>query len=152
MATTWREPGCCSAFIAPEESPAYRDTARQLLDSVLESGLDRVHGGVFFRGALGGPATLRGKIWWVQAEAIVAFLLGYLVFGDARYWEAFMNVSDFCLRRLYNPEHGEWFAATAEDGSPRQMAKGSQWKAAFHITQACTFAHGYLSDIQKTGA
>jgi mannobiose 2-epimerase len=135
-----------------EASPAHCMTARRFLDYVLEFGLDTVHGGVFSHGPLGGAATVREKIWWVQTEAIVAFLLAYLVYADKRYWDAFLNVWGFCLRRLYDAEYGEWFPSTAEDGTPRQTAKGSAWKAAYHITQACVYAHDYLSQIRAAPA
>ncbi len=131
-----------------ETAPGYAEVAHRLLDYVLRSGLDNIHGGVFYQGSASGPAVETAKIWWVQTEAIVAFLLGYLEFGDSRYWEAFLNVSDFCLRQLYDPEHGEWFAATSQDGAPRQTAKGSEWKAAYHVTQACVYADRYLAEIR----
>lgn len=131
------------------DAPGYRETARHFLDYTLQFGLDTVHGGVFSHGPLGEPGVLREKIWWVQTEAIVAFLLGYLVFRDKRYWEAFLNVADFCLRCLHDPEHGEWFASTSEDGTPRQTGKGSEWKAAYHVTQACAYAQQYLSELEQ---
>jgi mannose/cellobiose epimerase-like protein (N-acyl-D-glucosamine 2-epimerase family) len=132
-----------------ENNLAYRDAARHFLDYVLQFGLDASHGGVFSHGPLGQPATVREKIWWVQTEALVAFLLGYLVFRDSRYWQAFLSSADFCLRCLHDPEHGEWFASTAEDGAPRQMEKGSEWKAAYHVTQACCYGHAYLQQIAE---
>ncbi len=127
--------------------PAYRDTARDFLDCVLRFGLDTDHGGVFSHGPFGQPATEREKTWWVQTEALVAFLLAYLVFDDRRYWDAFRNVTDFCLRCLHDPEHGEWYASTEEDGTLRDAHKGSAWKAAYHITQALAYSHSYLSEI-----
>jgi len=131
-----------------EDAPAYRDTARQFLDYSLRCGLDATHGGVFSHGPLGGEATVREKIWWVQCEGTKAFLLGYLEFGDRRYWEAFRSVARFCQCYLHDAEHGEWYASTEEDGTPRQMAKGSEWKAAYHVMQACRYAHRYLAEIQ----
>jgi mannobiose 2-epimerase len=131
-----------------EDIPAYRDTARHFLDYSLRFGLDTRHGGVFSHGPLDQPATVREKIWWVQTEALVAFLLAYLIFEDSRYWDAFRNVADFCLRHLHDPDHGEWYASTEEDGTPTRTDKGSGWKAAYHITQACAYAHQYLSDTR----
>jgi mannobiose 2-epimerase len=130
-----------------DDVPAYRDTALDFLNYVLRFGLDTTNGGVFSHGPLDQPATQRQKIWWVQTEALVAFLLAYLVFEDRRYWDAFQSVWDFCLRHLHDPEHGEWYASTEEDGAPRDTAKGSAWKAAYHITQACAYGHHYLSEI-----
>lgn len=127
--------------------PRYREAARGFLDYVVRFGLDPRYGGVYSHGPFGEPATVRDKIWWVQTEAIVAFLLGYLVFGDQHYWEAFASVADFCLDHLHDPEHGEWYASCEEDGTPRHTAKGSAWKAAYHITQACAYADQYLRRI-----
>lgn len=132
-----------------EDVPAYRDTARQFLDYCLRFGVDRVHGGVFSHGPLGREASVREKIWWVQCEAIVAFLLGYLVFEDRRYWDAFRQVLSFCMAHLHDAQHGEWFSSVGEDGTPRRTDKGSEWKAAYHVTQACCYAHQYLSEIQR---
>jgi len=130
-----------------DDVPAYRDTARGFLDYVLRFGLDTTHGGVFSHGPFDQPATEREKIWWVQTEALVAFLLAYLVFDDRRCWDAFRSVADFCLRCLHDPQHGEWYHSTEEDGTPRDTHKGSAWKAAYHITQSLSYAHQYLSEI-----
>ena len=130
-----------------EPTPAYRDAARGFLDYVVRFGLDATYGGVFSHGPLGEPATVRQKIWWVQTEALVAFLLGYLAFDDRRYWDGFTNVVGFCLGRLHDPEYGEWYHSTEEDGAPRNTDKGSAWKAAYHTTQACAYAHEYLARI-----
>lgn len=131
-----------------EAIPSYRHTARQFLDYCLQFGLDEKQGGICSHGPLGQSATLREKIWWVQTEAMVAFLLGYIVFGDQRYWDAFRSVVDFSLRCLHDQEQGEWYASVDETGAPRSTDKGSEWKAAYHITQACCYAHEYLQEIQ----
>jgi mannobiose 2-epimerase len=131
-----------------EDVPAYRDTARQFLDYCLRFGLDRVHGGVFSHGPVGQTASAREKIWWVQCEAMAAFLLGHLVFSDPEYWHAFQQVASFCMTHLHDPEHGEWFSSTEEHGAPGRTDKGSGWKAAYHVTQACCYAQQYLSEIR----
>jgi mannobiose 2-epimerase len=125
----------------------YREAARGFLDCVLAYGLDTAHGGVYSHGPLGQPATVREKVWWVQCEALPAFLLGAIAFGDERCREAFRNVADFCLQRLYDPEYGEWYHSTNEDGTPRQTAKGSAWKAAYHVTQALAYADRYMREV-----
>jgi mannobiose 2-epimerase len=130
-----------------EGTPRYRDTAGDFLEYVMEYGLDTAHGGVFSHGPLGEAATVREKIWWVQCEALPAFLLGHLVFGEARYLDAFRSVARFCLDHLHDPEHGEWYHSTEENGRPRDVTKGSAWKAAYHITQAIAYADEYLKQI-----
>jgi len=130
-----------------EGTPGYRDVARSFLDYVIEFGLDATHGGVYSHGPLGGAATVREKIWWVQCEALPAFLLARIVFGDDRYLDAFRNVARFCLDYLHDPEHGEWYHSTEEDGTPRDRTKGSAWKAAYHVTQAIAYSDSYLLEL-----
>jgi mannobiose 2-epimerase len=132
-----------------DPTPAYRETARGFLDYAIRFGLDTTYGGIFSHGPLAAPATVRIKVWWVQTEALVSLLLGFLVFGDERYWDAFRNLISFCMRCLHDPEYGEWYHSTEEDGAPRDTTKGSAWKAAYHITQSCTYAHEYLTRIGK---
>jgi mannobiose 2-epimerase len=132
-----------------QPSPAYRDTAREFLDYVVRFGLDAENGGVFSHGGFNLPATVREKVWWVQTEAMTAFLLGYIVLEDPRYWDAFRNVCDFSLSHLRDSEHGEWYPVTTEEGAPADLHKGSAWKSAYHVTQACVYAHEYLSEIGR---
>ncbi len=132
--------------------PAYRDTARGFLEYVLRFGLDTSHGGVFSHGPRNGPATVREKLWWVQCEALPAFLLGAQAFDDQRYLDAFSNVWRFCLEHLHDREFGEWYQLTEENGIPRLIDKGGTWKAAYHVTQALSYAQGYLEEIRQTNA
>ena len=130
-----------------EPTPLYREVAHGFLDYVMRFGLDTTYGGIFSHGPLAAPPTVRTKVWWVQTEALVAFLFGYRVFRDERYWHAFRNVVGFCMRCLHDPEHGEWYHSAEENGAPRDTTKGSTWKAAYHITQACAYAHHYLTRL-----
>ena len=132
-----------------EHNPTYRDTARSFLDYVLHYGLDTTHGGVFSHGPLGQPASVREKVWWVQTEAIVAFLLAYIILQESRYLDAFRSVVDFSLHHLHDADHGEWYASTYEDGTPRDTRKGFEWKAAYHVAQACAYGSAYLAEIGK---
>jgi mannobiose 2-epimerase len=130
-----------------EPNAVYRETARGFLDYVMQYGLDTNYGGIYSHGPLNAPATVREKIWWVQCEALPAFLLGYLEFGEERYFDAFSQTLRFSLDHLYDPVFGEWYHSAEEDGAPRDQAKGSAWKAAYHVTQALAYADGYLREV-----
>jgi len=134
-----------------DPNPVYRDTARGFLEYVFRFGLDGAHGGIFSHGPRNQPATEREKVWWVQCEALPAFLLGYLEFGDDRYFGAFRNVWDFCLKCLHDPEFGEWYPVAEENGIPREINKGGTWKAAYHVTQALAYASEYLEEMRAPG-
>jgi len=130
-----------------EANERYRKVARGFLDYVVRYGLDTSYGGVYSHGPRDEPATVREKIWWVQCEALPAFLLGYLEFGEERYFDAFGHALHFCLDRLHDPLFGEWYHSAEEDGAARDLTKGSAWKAAYHVTQALTYADGYLREV-----
>ena len=130
-----------------EPNERYRETARGFLDYALRFGLDEEHGGIYSHGPLNAPATVREKIWWVQCEALPAFLLGCLEFGEERYFDAFCNVLHFSLDHLHDPVFGEWYHSVEEEGTTRDATKGSAWKAAYHVTQALAYADGYLREI-----
>jgi mannose/cellobiose epimerase-like protein (N-acyl-D-glucosamine 2-epimerase family) len=134
-----------------EPNQGYRETARGFLDYVLRYGLDENYGGVYSHGPLNEPATLREKIWWVQCEALPAFLLGYLEFGEERYFDAFSQTLRFSLDHLHDPVFGEWYHSVEENGAPRDQSKGSAWKAAYHVTQALAYADGYLREVAGAG-
>ncbi|MFB3882669.1 MAG: AGE family epimerase/isomerase, partial [Armatimonadota bacterium] len=76
-----------------EPVEAYRRVARGFLDYVLRFGVDYAYGGVYSHGPRNDLATVREKIWWVQCEALPAFLLGALIFQDDRCLDAFRNVA-----------------------------------------------------------
>ena len=76
-------------------------------------------------------------LWWRLIELPGGFPIRYA------------SVALNGLRCLHDPEHGEWFASTSEDGTPRQTGKGSEWKAAYHVTQACAYAQQYLSELEQ---
>lgn len=130
-----------------EPNESYRETARGFLDYVMQYGLDTNYGGIYSHGPRNEAATRREKIWWVQCEALPAFLLGYLEFGEERYFDAFSQTLRFCLDYLHDPIFGEWYHSAEEDGAPRDQTKGSAWKAAYHVTQALAYADGYLREI-----
>jgi mannose/cellobiose epimerase-like protein (N-acyl-D-glucosamine 2-epimerase family) len=48
------------------------DHAATMIATMLRYGFDHRHGGVFAGGPMGRAADDRRKIWWVQAEALVA--------------------------------------------------------------------------------
>eukprot|EP00899_Mesostigma_viride_P028577 jgi/Mesvir1/8904/Mv02786-RA.1 len=50
---------------------------RRMFNYTLQYGVDTEFGGVFEGGPLGMPASLRAKLWWPQAEALVAALYMY---------------------------------------------------------------------------
>ena len=104
---------------------------------VLENGIDRKHGGLFFEGEHG-AVTKPEKEWWPQAEAVVCFYNAYQLAGDEAFFKAALDVWDFIGRRISDRVRGEWFWGVSEDGlSLTGDEKAGPWKCPYHNGRMC---------------
>jgi mannobiose 2-epimerase len=101
----------------------------------LANGYDAVDGGLYDRGPLGEPATHRGKIWWVQAEAIVSALWMHRLTGDRHYLEVFEQTWGWIEARQTDWREGEWYAVI-EPGYRAMGGKADVWKEGYHNGRA----------------
>jgi mannobiose 2-epimerase len=111
---------------------AYDMMNRSLLDHSLRHGYDYTYGGVFRDGPPNGPAFVRDKEFWQNAEVLVGYLDGFEHFGDIRYWEAFEGTWRFVTTYMINHELGEWRQLLNRDGSVLVGDLGNPWKACYH--------------------
>ena len=113
--------------------------ARAIVDHTLDWGWDKKHGGVYFAGEALAPACNRSKWWWVQAEALNAFLHLHERYGaeSDRYWKAFVMQFDFILDHVIDRRYGGWHACVGEDGEAVTPSdKAMPWKATYHDGRA----------------
>jgi mannobiose 2-epimerase len=115
-----------------------------LIDHVLDQGFDWRRGGV----ALYGPPVGQvgraiylarrrlTKIWWSQAELLVALIEAYRWSRAPRYWNAFEKQLDWVWRRQSDREGGDWFEAVSWRGRPLTLVKGHAWKEPYHHGRA----------------
>jgi mannobiose 2-epimerase len=101
----------------------------------LRYGLDREQGGFYRRGAFHRRANERTKVWWVQAEALIASLWMYEFTGQPLYWDTFLGTLDFIEKYQVDWENGEWHANVDPDGSVHGDKADIQ-KAAYHNGRA----------------
>jgi mannobiose 2-epimerase len=115
-----------------------------LLDHALDHGFDWRRGGVAWYGPPAGHATraiylaprrLR-KLWWPQAELLVALVDAYRWTGATRYWSAFVRQLDWIRARQCDPVGGDWFETVSWRGRPLTMVKGHDWKEPYHHGRA----------------
>jgi mannose/cellobiose epimerase-like protein (N-acyl-D-glucosamine 2-epimerase family) len=130
----WLLVRACEAMGRPRN--AYEDVVRRLVDHSLTYGLDREHGGVHRDGPHAGPALVREKEFWQNAEALVGYLDAFEITGDGAYLEAFELVWDFVQRYMINHHLGEWMTLLSESGEPLVAAIGNPWKACYHSGRA----------------
>ncbi len=111
------------------------DLYRQLVDSALNYGFDRDNGGFYSSGVRGMPADELTKVWWVQAEGLVALLALYNATGSTDYWDAFMATYRWIVARQVDWTHGDWHAQVAADGRVTG-SKANAWKSPYHNGRA----------------
>jgi len=108
---------------------------RTVYDYCIKYGLDAERGGLYDSGPFNKPADRLGKIWWVQAEALVAMARMYNLLRDPVYLEHFDNVLDWTEKHQVDWKHGDWFDTVMPDG--RIVGdKAYPWKAAYHTGRA----------------
>jgi mannobiose 2-epimerase len=111
------------------------ELVRALADSALTYGFDRRNGGFYHTGAPRKPAADRTKIWWVQAEALLALNVLRSWTRDERYRRAASRTLDWICERQADWVGGEWFAAIDAKGRPHG-AKTGPWKGPYHQGRA----------------
>ena len=129
----WLVMDACEAIgVKPEK---YRKLFEGLFTYSLKYGFDEEKGGFFNGGPFNQPATNRNKVWWAQAEALVAALWMHRLTGDQKYLRVFAKTWDFIDKNMIDWEHGEWRDTITPDGQIRGP-KASIWKAGYHNGRA----------------
>jgi mannobiose 2-epimerase len=126
-----------AADILGEPREMYEDIVRKITNHCVKYGIDRDFGGVLVEGPMDGPTTLDEKQFWQQAEVLIGLLDAYAMFGDVRYWDAFLNVYDFVFDKYVQMDAGgEWYERLARDGTPIDDALGHAWKISYHTVRS----------------
>ena len=134
--TSWLLVEAAHVLGDPALTARVRTAARRLAESVLEQGLDPVHGGIYNESDDGHVDT--DKEWWPQAEAIVGFLAEYLESERPAFLHAAAESWRFASAHLLDRQHGEWRRRVSRDGSEsRGGEKVGPWKCPYHNARAC---------------
>lgn len=76
--------------------------------------------------------------WWVYAESVVGNLWLSRFHGRKEGDANALLVWEFIKEKLIDREHGEWYRALLEDGSPDiYSVKAGLWKCPYHNTRMC---------------
>ncbi len=111
-------------------------TSLALVEHTLKFGVDAKLGGIFYGGPASGPASERQRIWWVQAEGLIALLNAYELSGDEKYWRAFEALAHFGFEYFVDHEFGEWHERVDAAGK-FSGHKAHDWKGPYHAARAC---------------
>ena len=126
-----------------------RDLYRHLMDYSLAWGFDHEAGGFYNLGPFDAPADELQKVWWVQAEGLVATLAMYRLTGELKYWQAFVKTYDWISRHQVDWAHGDWHA-TIKDGTA-SGGKAGPWKSPYHNGRAVLECLRLLAELRAEG-
>ena len=121
--------------VAGFSSSLLLDLHRTLFQNALKYGFDRKKGGFYDSGPLQTPADRREKIWWVQAEGLVAALLMCHITGIKDYWNCFLQTLDWIDSYQADWTFGDWYEKVGADGKP-SGCKAGPWKSPYHNGRA----------------
>ena len=81
----------------------------------------------------GTPVSWDCKIWWVQAEALIALCMSAVHNQSASHWKLFTELFGYVKERFADPETGEWYSFLHTDGSVLLGVPGSSHKGPYHV-------------------
>jgi len=122
---------------------------KAVYDYCSEHGFDKEKGGVYDSGPLGKPADKLEKVWWVQAESLVAMLYMYGLYREDRYLRDFERQLDWIEKYQVDWERGDWFEVVLPSGEPAG-GKAHIWKGAYHNGRAMVKCIKLIDEIIKT--
>jgi cellobiose epimerase len=106
------------------------------VDHALRYGYDHQRGGVYSLGYDDQPATRTEKLWWVQAEMMVALTDALLQRWEQRYNRALVQTIRFVERHQTDGTDGVWLERVTAAGRRSVPRKAGEWKVGYHEVRA----------------
>ena len=124
-------------MLTPEESKSYRDTAKQLVDSMLEKTYDKENGGwhdVYVR-ETGQNMWHTNKPFWQQEEGYLATLAMSKIDPDPKYKQASEQTLKFWDAHFIDRVNGGDHQVVSREGVPQPEPKGGPGKSSYHAVE-----------------
>jgi N-acylglucosamine 2-epimerase len=116
----------------------------KVLESTLEFGWDREHGGLFYFMDIEGrpplPLEATMKLWWPHTEAIYAVILAYATTREAKWLDWLSRLDAYTFAHFSDPAYGEWFGYCDRLGQPTNTCKGNNYKGFYHVPRCLLFS------------
>lgn len=113
------------------------EAGKKIIDITLPLGIDKKYGGIIAFTDLSGkpPVQLEWdmKLWWPQCEAMIAFRMAYMLFGEEKYLKLYEEFKEYCEKYFLDEENGEWYGYLHYDNTVSTTLKGNIFKGPFHI-------------------
>lgn len=130
-------------------SDAIASLVRSMFETA-EYGWDKEHGGLLYRLDVLGKPPMQiewdRKMWWVFAEAILAFSLAFKYTRSPKALEWLERMHGYTWQRFVDPAHGEWYGYLSREGRVLLDLKGNRWKGCFHVPRALLWSARALED------
>jgi len=115
----------------------YTPVLRKMCDHCVAFGIDHEYGGVYADVPIDRPTELTEKQFWQQAEVLIAMLDAFLLLGDYKYWQAFVNVFDFVFKKFVALDAGgEWYERLDRRGNVLDGDLAHSWKISYHTVRS----------------
>lgn len=79
------------------------------------------------------------KLWWPQAEAMIAFAMAFAQTLDPVHLQRLQTVMDWTYSHLVDHVHGEWYGYADRSGAVTHRFKGGAYKGCFHVPRALLY-------------
>ncbi|MBI9041927.1 AGE family epimerase/isomerase [Lutibacter sp.] len=109
-------------------------TALKMMSQVIQKAIDTKNGGLFNVLENGTP-TETVKIWWPQAEMVLALLNCYNITHDSLYKDLALEFSTYISTQFIAP-NGEWYTEIKNSGQPTtEIPIVHFWKSMYHTVR-----------------
>jgi mannose/cellobiose epimerase-like protein (N-acyl-D-glucosamine 2-epimerase family) len=137
--------------ISKQQASEYLATVISIGQAALRDGYDTTHGGVFESGNPQEGATVTLKVWWVQAESMLAMWKIYQHTQNLADLHMLAETARFVRRFILDQVHGGLYWQVDADGTfvptndLTKGTKGNRWKASYHSGRAFVYLHDWIS-------
>ena len=122
------------------------DRASEAIDWLIDRCYDEVYGGFVQMTYVDGESTegnyvlyddiqvpFDAKIWWIQAEALVALGMSALLTENEKHYEYFTKLHHYTEKYFHDREYGEWYSYLYRNGTILSDKKGTVLKGPYHV-------------------
>ncbi|WP_119079820.1 AGE family epimerase/isomerase [Chitinophaga alhagiae] len=135
MAASWLLPAAAEATGDEAMLEKLRPLALQMAEAGRE-GQD-ADGGFWNEFAPEHKHLVPEKLWWPQAEGIIAFINAWQLSNNPAYLQYAQDCWQFVCSYLQDKKGGEWFWGVRKDNTLMDEEKIGLWKSPFHHSRAC---------------
>jgi glucose-6-phosphate isomerase len=126
--------------------------AQALFDRALAVAWDPAHGGIHYGFGLDDRICDAAKYHWVQAESMAAAAILALRTGEARYWDWYERLWQYCWQHFVDHAQGAWFRLLTADNFNLTREKSPAGKVDYHNIGACFDVYQALGGPVLPGA